>query len=82
VVAAAVSCGVLAVFALVTLRALRLLGDRIFDYQVYVSMAAAAAYLAVSGADVDAYLISLATLRFVILLWDVLDLLTLRLTRR
>jgi len=80
VVAAAVSCGVLAIFLLITLRSLRLLGDRVFDFQVYVAMGAAATYLAIRSADVDAYLVSLATLRFVILLWDLIDLLKIRLT--
>ena len=79
-IAAAVSCGVLTIFALVTLRSMRLLGDRIFDFQVFVAMGAAATYLALNGADVDAYLISLAVLRFVILLWDLIDLTKIRLS--
>jgi hypothetical protein len=82
VIAAAVSVGVLAIFALITLRAVGLIGDRFFDFQVYISMAAAAIYLAVDGAEVEAYLISLAVLRFVILMWDVIDLVKLRLARR
>jgi len=79
---AAVSCGVLTIFALITLRALRVLGDRIFDFQVYVAMGAAAIYLLTQEAELDAYLISLAALRFVILLWDLIDLLKLRLVNR
>ncbi len=81
-VAAAVSCGVLAIFALITLRTMRLLGDRIFDFQVYLAMGAAAAYLALNDASFEAYVISLATLRFVILLWDVIDLLKIRMGER
>lgn len=79
-VAAAIGCGVLAIFALITLRALRILGDRIFDYQVYVAMAATTTYLLINGNAVNQYFVALAVLRFVLLLWDLIDLLKLRLT--
>ena len=78
VIGAAVSVGVLAIFALVTLRQLRIVGDRIFDFQVYVAMAAAMIYLAIEGADFEEYAISLAVIRFAILLWDVIDLVRMR----
>lgn len=81
-VAAAVSCGVLVIVALIMLRTAHVLGDRIFDFQLYLAMAAAVTYLAIVGASFDAYVISLATLRFVLLLWDVIDLLKIRLTER
>lgn len=81
-VAAAVSCGVLAIFVLITLRQLRIIGDRVFDIQIYVAMGAAVVYLIVEEAEAEAYFISLAVLRFVILMWDVLDLLKIRLIER
>ena len=81
-VAAAVSCGVLAVVALIILRTMRFLGDKVFDYQLYVAMGAAAGYLVVAGGSFEDYVISLALLRFVLLGWDVIDLLKIRLTER
>lgn len=81
-IAAAVSCGVLAIVAVIILRSLRLLGDRVFDFQLYLAMAAAAGYLIAVGGSFEDYVISLAVLRFVLLLWDVIDLLKLRLYER
>ena len=80
-VAAAVSCGVLTIFALVTLRSVRIVGDKVFDIQVYVAMGAAAIYLVAVGGSVDQYFVALAVLRFVLLLWDLIDLMKIRLAQ-
>ena len=79
---AAVACGVLSLFVLITLREVNLLGDRIFDFQVYVAFAAAAAYLVAVGGNFESYVIALAVLRFVLLLWDLIDLAKIRLQVR
>lgn len=78
VIGAAVSVGVLTIFGLVTLRLMRIVGDRVFDFQVYVAFGTAALYLLLKGASFESYAISLAVLRFAVLLWDVIDLVKVR----
>ena len=81
VIGAAVSVGVLAIFALITLRQMRIVGDKVFDIQVYVAFGAAVLYLILVGGSFEEYAVSLAVLRFAVLLWDVIDILKLRMSQ-
>ena len=81
-IAAAVSVGVLAVVCVVILRELRLVGDKLIDNQLYVAFIATAVYLVIVGAEFDEYVISLAALRFAVLMWDVVELAKMRIARQ